>query len=52
MLADDEAILLDAPEALLRGDLDAMRALARTLVLLGLGMTICDGSYPASQGNT
>ena len=27
-----------------------MRALARTLVLSGLGMTICDGSYPASQG--
>ena len=27
-----------------------MRALARTLVLSGLGMTICGGSYPASQG--
>ena len=27
-----------------------MRALARTLVLSGLGMTICNGSYPASQG--
>ena len=39
-----------APEALIAGDLDAMRALARTLVLSGLGMTICDGSYPASQG--
>ena len=43
-------LLLDAPEALLRGDPDAMRALARTLVLSGLGMTICGGSYPASQG--
>ena len=50
MLADDESILLDAPEGLLSGDLDAMRALARTLVLSGLGMTICGGSYPASQG--
>ena len=50
LLAADEAALLDAPEALLGGDLDAMRVLARTLVLSGLGMTICGGSYPASQG--
>ncbi len=50
LLAPDEPALLDEPEALLRGDLDAMRALARTLVLSGLGMTICGGSYPASQG--
>ncbi|HKP65881.1 MAG TPA: sn-glycerol-1-phosphate dehydrogenase [Casimicrobiaceae bacterium] len=50
LLADDEPALLDDPEALLRKDLDAMRALARTLILSGLGMTICDGSYPASQG--
>jgi glycerol-1-phosphate dehydrogenase [NAD(P)+] len=50
LLADDEPALLDEPEALLRGDPEAMRALARTLVLSGLGMTICDGSYPASQG--
>src|SRR5262249_9158785 len=28
----------------------AMEVLARTLVLSGLGMTICGGSYPASQG--
>ncbi len=49
-LAEDESILLEVPEALLRGDLDAMRALARTLVLSGIGMTICGGSYPASQG--
>jgi glycerol-1-phosphate dehydrogenase [NAD(P)+] len=33
-----------------RRRLDAMRVLARTLVLSGLGMTICGGSYPASQG--
>jgi len=50
LLAEDEPALLDDPEALLHGDLDAMRALARTLILSGLGMTICDGSYPASQG--
>jgi glycerol-1-phosphate dehydrogenase [NAD(P)+] len=50
LLEDDEAALLDAPEALLAGDLDAMRALARTLVLSGHGMTLCGGSYPASQG--
>ena len=31
LLADDEPALLDEPEALLRGDPDAMRALARTL---------------------
>jgi glycerol-1-phosphate dehydrogenase [NAD(P)+] len=50
LLADDEATLLDAPEALLAGDLEAMRALARTLLLSGIGMTLCGGSYPASQG--
>jgi len=50
LLAADEAALLDAPEALLGGDIEAMRVLARTLVLSGLGMTICGGSYPASQG--
>ena len=50
LLAQDEPALLDEPEALLRGDLDAMRALARTLVLSGFGMTLCGGSYPASQG--
>lgn len=50
LLADDERLLLDLPEALLAGDLVAMRALARTLVLSGFGMTLCGGSYPASQG--
>ncbi len=50
LLAADESALLDAPEALVGGDLDAMRVLARTLVLSGLGMTICGGSHPASQG--
>jgi glycerol-1-phosphate dehydrogenase [NAD(P)+] len=50
MLAQDEPRLFDSSEALMAGDLDAMRALARTLVLSGLGMTVCNGSYPASQG--
>lgn len=50
LLAADEPALLDNPGPLLAGDLDAMRALARTLVLSGFGMTLCHGSYPASQG--
>lgn len=50
LLAEDEALLFAEPEGLLRGDLDAMARLARTLVLSGFGMTICGGSYPASQG--
>lgn len=50
LLEEDEPALLDDPEALLSGNADAMRSLARTLLLSGLGMTICDGSYPASQG--
>lgn len=50
LLASDEPGWLAAPEAVLAGDLDAMRALARTLVLSGLGMTVCGGSHPASQG--
>lgn len=50
MLAADEAALLAEPEVLLRGDRAAMRHLARLLVLSGFGMTICGGSFPASQG--
>ena len=50
LLARDEAAMFDAPEALVAGDLAAVRALARTLVLSGIGMTLCGGSYPASQG--
>jgi glycerol-1-phosphate dehydrogenase [NAD(P)+] len=50
LLAEDEPALLEDPEALLRNDPEAMRALARTLILSGLGMTLCNGSYPASQG--
>lgn len=50
MLAADEAILFAEAEGLARGDLVAHRALARTLVLSGFGMTACGGSFPASQG--
>lgn len=50
LLAEDETALFAEPEALLAGDLAAMARLARTLVLSGFGMTLCGGSYPASQG--
>lgn len=50
LLADDERGLFARTDALLAGDLDAMRHLFRTLVLSGFGMTICNGSFPASQG--
>ncbi len=50
LLLVDERGLLDEPEALVSGDLEAMARLARTLVLSGMGMTVCVGSYPASQG--
>lgn len=50
LLADDEAELFAAGEALLAGDLEAMKRLARTLVLSGFGMSICGSSMPASQG--
>ena len=50
LLAADEPALFASPAALLAGDLAAMRRLVRLLVLSGFGMTICNGSYPASQG--
>lgn len=50
LLLAEEADLFDGAAALLRGDLEAMARLARTLVLSGFGMVICDGSYPASEG--
>ena len=50
LLAADEAALFAQARALVAGDLEAMRHLVRTLVLSGFGMTICNGSYPASQG--
>jgi glycerol-1-phosphate dehydrogenase [NAD(P)+] len=50
LLAEDEAALIAQPDALMSGDLAAMRRLARTLTLSGFGMTLCGGSYPASEG--
>ena len=50
LLAADEAALFAEPEALMAGDIEAMRRLARTLVLSGFGMTLCGGSHPASEG--
>jgi glycerol-1-phosphate dehydrogenase [NAD(P)+] len=50
MLADDEPALFGQAGALVAGELAVMRHLVRTLVLSGFGMTICGGSYPASQG--
>jgi glycerol-1-phosphate dehydrogenase [NAD(P)+] len=49
MLATDEAALLASPEALVAGDLTAIRHLVRVLVLSGFGMTLSGGSFPASQ---
>ncbi len=49
LLAGDERELFEQT-ALLAGELATMRHLVRTLVLSGFGMTICNGSYPASQG--
>jgi glycerol-1-phosphate dehydrogenase [NAD(P)+] len=50
LLREDEGALLAKAAGLMAGDLSAMEILARTLVLSGLGMTLCGGSYPASQG--
>jgi glycerol-1-phosphate dehydrogenase [NAD(P)+] len=50
LLAEDEPHLLARPEALVGGDIEAIRRLVRTLVLSGFGMTLCGGSDPASQG--
>jgi glycerol-1-phosphate dehydrogenase [NAD(P)+] len=50
LLAGDEVALFARSRELAAGDLAALRHLVRTLVLSGFGMTICNGSYPASQG--
>lgn len=50
LLARDEAELFARAAELVAGDLHAMRHLVRTLVLSGFGMTIANGSFPASQG--
>ncbi len=50
LLAADETALLAEADALLVKDMDAIERLAQTLVLSGFGMTICQSSRPASQG--
>jgi glycerol-1-phosphate dehydrogenase [NAD(P)+] len=50
LLAEDEKALIAKAGELGTGDLAAMEVLVRTLVMSGLGMTLCGGSYPASQG--
>lgn len=49
LLREDETSLVAGAARLIAGDADAMEVLARTLVMSGFGMTICGGSYPASQ---
>lgn len=50
LLEEDEKALIAKAGDLRTGDLAAMEVLVRTLVMSGLGMTLCSGSYPASQG--
>jgi len=47
---EDEAELLNRIDDLATGDIDAVRALVRLLVLGGLGMLIAGSSQPGSQG--
>ena len=49
-IADLENQLVADPAALLKGDRAALSCLIQILLLSGFGMTICGGSYPASQG--
>jgi glycerol-1-phosphate dehydrogenase [NAD(P)+] len=50
MLKPLEQDLFENSEALVNGDLSAIKLLAQTLILSGFGMYMCQGSYPASQG--
>lgn len=45
-----EKPLFESVEALLEGSLEAMELLCHSLLLSGIGMGLCGGSYPASQG--
>lgn len=49
-LLGDEALLLAESAGLVGGDRSVMEVLMRSLLLSGLGMVLCGGSYPASQG--
>src|SRR5690606_14715774 len=50
LLADDEDAMISSAAALRAGDVAAVELLVRTLVMSGLGMPLCGGSYPPSQG--
>lgn len=50
LFADLEDAMVEGAGTLTRGDSEAIGVLTRVLVLSGFGMTICGGSYPASQG--
>jgi glycerol-1-phosphate dehydrogenase [NAD(P)+] len=49
-ITDLENQLVADPAGLLKGDRAALSCLIQILLLSGFGMTICGGSYPASQG--
>lgn len=49
-IAELENALVADPSGLLKGDARALSRLIQILLLSGFGMTICGGSYPASQG--
>jgi glycerol-1-phosphate dehydrogenase [NAD(P)+] len=50
LLAEDEGQLFASSQALLEGDIEAMAALVRTLLLSGFGTAICGSSQPAIHG--
>jgi len=50
LFADLEDAMVNDAAALTNGDIAAIETLTRVLLLSGFGMTICGGSYPASQG--
>lgn len=50
LLAGDEEALIANIKSIVEGDDAKIEVLARTLVMSGFGMTICGGSYPASEG--
>lgn len=50
LFANLEDEMLTDPQSLISGDVNAIERLARVLILSGFGMTLCGGSYPASQG--
>jgi glycerol-1-phosphate dehydrogenase [NAD(P)+] len=50
LLHEDEAAMILNASAVQKGDVGAVELLTRSLVMSGFGMTICGGSYPASQG--